>query len=156
MPCTASMNPGPSGAVRYGPVPGLRRSGLVVLLSLLARVGYPAAARTPVRTARQKAAALLRRHVKLVLRSGIAVGMATMLLCLTAQGSARIEMSMMGSEMGGMTAGLHSAVRLSGLTGFVPAASCAYGGSRLHALRASRRAPAGRPLRSRPTASGEP
>ncbi|MGX1480582.1 UNVERIFIED_CONTAM: hypothetical protein RKD50_009390 [Streptomyces canus] len=126
--------------------------GLVVLMGLMARAGYLAAARTPVRTARQEADALLGRHVELALRSGITVGMATMLLCLTAQGSAQIEMSMMGSEMGGMTAGLHSAVRLSGLTGFVLAAVCAYGGSRLHALRTSRRAPG--PLRSGPTASG--
>ncbi|MGW1622829.1 hypothetical protein [Streptomyces sp. NPDC002172] len=117
---------------------------LVVLLGLLARVGY-LAARTPVRTARQEADALLGRHVELALRSGITVGMATMLLCLTAQGSAQIGMSMRGSEMGGMTAGLHSAVRLSGLTGFVLAGGCAYGGSRLHALRASRRAPVGPP-----------
>lgn len=139
------MNPGPSGAVRYGPVPGLRRSGLVVLLSLLARVGYPAAARTPGRTARHEADALLDRNVELALCSGITVGMATMLLCLTAQGSAQIRMSMRDSEMGGMTAGLRSAVRLSGLTGFVLAGVCAYGGSRLHALRASRRPPAGPP-----------
>lgn len=40
---------------------------------------------------------------------------------------------------------VHSAVRLSGLTGFVLAAVCAYGGSRLHALRSSRRAPVGPP-----------
>lgn len=115
------------------------------MLGLLARVGYLAAARSPERTARQEADALLGRHVELALRSGITVGMATMLLCLTAQGSAQIGMSMMGSEMGGMTAGLHSAVRLSGLTGFVLADVCAYGGSRLHALRASRSAPAGPP-----------
>ncbi|WP_330327653.1 streptophobe family protein [Streptomyces pseudovenezuelae] len=119
--------------------------GLIVLLGLLARVGYLAAARTPVRTARQEADAVLGRHVELALRAGVTVGMATMLFCLTAQGSAQIGMSMMGSEMGGMTAGLHSAVRLSGLTGFVLAAVCAYGGSRLHALRISRRAPVGPP-----------
>ncbi|WP_194238526.1 hypothetical protein [Streptomyces spongiae] len=54
-----------------------------------------------------------------------------------------------------MTAGLHSAVRLSGLPGFVLAGVCAYGGSRLHALRASRRALVG-PLCSGPAVSGEP
>ncbi|MFF0087020.1 streptophobe family protein [Streptomyces canus] len=80
--------------------------GLVVLLGLLTLVGYLAAARTPVRTARQEADALLGRHVELALRSGITVGTAAMLLCLAAQGSAQIGMSMMGSEMGGMTAGL--------------------------------------------------
>ncbi|WP_405867917.1 streptophobe family protein [Streptomyces sp. NBC_01261] len=115
---------------------------LISLLCLLTFTGYLTAIRTPVRTARTEADALLGRHVELALRTGAAVAATTLLLCLAAQGSVRIDMSAMGSEMGGITAGLDSSVLLSGFTGFALAAVCAYTGSRLQTLRSARRTPA--------------
>ncbi|MFB7594538.1 streptophobe family protein [Streptomyces sp. NPDC056160] len=121
--------------------------GLALLLVLLVLAGYLIAARTPARSLREEADALLGRHLELALRTGVAVAVSGMLCCLLAQGTLRIGISVMGSEMGGMTAGLDGAVRLSGLTGFVLAGCASYAGSRLHALRAARRAPATGPAR---------
>ncbi|MFF0011302.1 streptophobe family protein [Streptomyces sp. NPDC005374] len=123
---------------------------LVTLLFLLTFAGYLIAARTPARSAREEADALLGRHMELALRTGCAVAASAVLLCLVVQASVRVGMSAMGSEMGGMTAELGSSVRLSGLTGFVLAALCAYGGSRLQTLRSARRAlarPAAHPVK---------
>ncbi|MEV5312493.1 streptophobe family protein [Streptomyces sp. NPDC052610] len=113
--------------------------GLVLLTCLLVLAGYLAAARTPVRTAREEADALLGRHLELALRTATAVALAVMPTCLAAQGSLRLGVSVMDNALGGVTAGLDGAVRLSGLTAFVLTGLAAYAGSRLHGLRAGRR-----------------
>jgi hypothetical protein len=128
--------------------------GLVLLACLLVLAGYLAAARTPVRTAREEADALLGRHLELALRTATAVALAVMPTCLAAQGSLRLGISVMDNELGGVTAGLDGAVRLSGLTAFVLTGLAAYAGSRLHGLRAGRRGTPAPPARggSRPPA----
>jgi hypothetical protein len=100
--------------------------------------GYVASARTPARTPREASEALLDRHVEIALRMGLAVGIAALLLPLLAQASLRIGISVMGNEMGGMTAGLDGGPGLSALTGFVLAALASYAGSRMHSRRARR------------------
>ncbi|MER7780462.1 streptophobe family protein [Streptomyces sp. NPDC096191] len=121
-------------------------TGLLLALLLLLLAGYVAAARTPARTAREDAGALLDRHTDTALRVGVAVAVATFVLPFLARGSLRIGVSLMGSEMGGLSAGLGTSPRLSALTAFAVAALASYGGSRLHGRRARRREhPAGRP-----------
>lgn len=112
---------------------------MALMLLLLVIAGYVASARTPARTPREDSEALLDRHAEIALRTGIAVGVAALLLPLIAQGSVRIGVSLMGNEMGGMTAGLEGGLGLSALTGFVLAALSSYAGSRLHGRRAARR-----------------
>ncbi|MEW2295336.1 streptophobe family protein [Streptomyces sp. NPDC006743] len=109
---------------------------MTLVLLLLVIAGYVASARTPARTPREDSEALLDRHSEIALRTGIAVGASALLLPLLAQGSLRIGISLMGNEMGGMTAGLEGGLRLSALTGFVLAALGSYAGSRLHGRRA--------------------
>ncbi|SEB95776.1 hypothetical protein SAMN04490357_0822 [Streptomyces misionensis] len=121
--------------------------GLVLLLVLLVLAGYLIAGRTPARSAREEADALLGRHLELALRTGVAVAAAVLLCCLTAQVSLRMGINVMGGEMGAVTAGLDAAVRLSALTGFVTATAASYAGSRLHGLRAARRPPVPGPPR---------
>ncbi|GHB28078.1 hypothetical protein GCM10010377_17760 [Streptomyces viridiviolaceus] len=113
--------------------------GLLLALLLLLFAGYVAAARTPARTPREDADALLDRYTDTALRMGVAVAVATFLLPFLARGSLRIGVSLMGSEMGGLSAGLDTSPRLSALTAFVVAALAAYGGSRLRGRRARRR-----------------
>ncbi|WP_318200264.1 streptophobe family protein [Streptomyces sp. SCL15-4] len=125
--------------------------GLLLTLLLLLLAGYVAAARTPARTAREDADAFLDRHTDTALRMGIAVGAATFVLPYLARGSLRLGVSLMGSEMGGLRAGLDTSPRLSALTAFVAAALAAYGGSRLQGRRAGRRE---RPAGASGTASG--
>ncbi|WP_411091145.1 streptophobe family protein [Streptomyces sp. 049-1] len=121
-------------------------TGLLLALLLLLLAGYVAAARTPARTARQDSNALLGRHTDTALRVGVAVAVATFVLPFLARGSLRIGVSLMGSEMGGLSAGLGTSPRLSALTAFAVAALASYGGSRLHGRRARRREhPAGNP-----------
>ncbi|WP_440556224.1 streptophobe family protein [Streptomyces sp. SCPE 10] len=124
--------------------------GLVLLLVLLVLAGYLVAARTPARSAREEADALLGRHLESALRTGVAVAAAVLLCCVTAQVSLRMGIEVMGGEMGAVTAGLDAAVRLSGLTGFVAATAASYTGSRLHGLRAARRPPVPGPPRPGP------
>ncbi|MFF8716411.1 streptophobe family protein [Streptomyces sp. NPDC015184] len=111
---------------------------MVFMLLLLVIAGYLASARTPARTPREDSEALLDRHAEIALRTGIAVGVSALLLPLLAQGSVRIGISLMGNEMGGMTAELDGGMGLSALTGFVLAALASYAGSRLHSRRARR------------------
>ncbi|MER7540973.1 streptophobe family protein [Streptomyces sp. NPDC097704] len=111
---------------------------MVLMLLLLVIAGYVASARTPARTPREDSEALLDRHAEIALRTGIVVGIAALLLPLLAQGSVRIGISLMGNEMGGMTAGLDGGMGLSALIGFVLAALASYAGSRLHGRRARR------------------
>ncbi|MFJ7494001.1 streptophobe family protein [Streptomyces sp. NPDC097727] len=111
---------------------------MAVVLLLLVIAGYVAAARTPARTLREDSEALLDRHVEIALRMGVAVGIAALLLPLLAHGSLRIGISLMGNEMGGLTAGLDGGPGLSALTGFALAALASYAGSRLHSRRARR------------------
>ncbi|GJF21092.1 streptophobe family protein [Streptomyces sp. HO565] len=132
--------------------------GLLIVLILALVAGYVAAARTPARTPREDADSLLDRHTDTALRMGVAVGVATFVLPFLARGSLRIGVSLMGSEMGGVAAGLDTSPRLSALTAFVAAALASYGGSRLHGRRAARREHlTGRPtaVPSRPTRSPE-
>lgn len=112
--------------------------GLTLLACLLVYAGYRTAARTPVRTAREKAEALLDRHVEIALRAGVAVGLCVLVLGLVSQVSVGIGFSLMGNEMGGMDAGLDGSVRLPALTGFILACLACYAGSRLQAVRAGR------------------
>ncbi|MCX4851973.1 streptophobe family protein [Streptomyces sp. NBC_00893] len=112
---------------------------MVLMLLLLTTAGYVASARTPARTPREGSEALLDRHAEIALRMGIAVGITALTLPLAARGSVRIGITLMGNEMGGMTAGLDDGLGLSPLTGFVLAALAAYGGSRLQNRRARRR-----------------
>ncbi|MFC7818570.1 streptophobe family protein [Streptomyces sp. NPDC057367] len=109
--------------------------GLTVLACLLVYAGHRAAARTPSRTAREEADALLGRHLELALRAGVAVGLCVLFLGLVSQVSVGIGFSLMGNEMGGMDAGLDGSVRLPALTGFLLAGLACYAGSRLHAAR---------------------
>ncbi|MFH8240957.1 streptophobe family protein [Streptomyces sp. NPDC018321] len=109
--------------------------GLTVLMCLLVYAGHRTAARTPSRTAREESDALLGRHLELALRAGVAVGLCVLLLGLVSQVSVGIGFSLMGSEMGGMDAGLDGSVRLPALTGFLLAGLACYAGSRLHAVR---------------------
>ncbi|MEU6164608.1 streptophobe family protein [Streptomyces tanashiensis] len=111
---------------------------MALMLVLLMIGGYVASARTPARTLREDSEALLDRHLEIALRMGIAVGITALFLPLLTQGSARIGISIMGNEMGGMTAGLDGTVGLSALTGFVLAALASYAGSRLQGRRARR------------------
>ncbi|WP_406064915.1 streptophobe family protein [Streptomyces sp. NBC_01077] len=111
---------------------------MALMLILLTIAGYVACARTPARTPREDSEALLDRHSEIALRMGIAVGVSALLLPLLTQGSVRIGISIMGNEMGGMTAGLDGTMGLSALTGFVLAALASYAGSRLHSRRARR------------------
>ncbi|RSN46943.1 hypothetical protein DMH12_28010 [Streptomyces sp. WAC 04229] len=121
-------------------------TGLLLALLLLLLAGYVAAARTPARTAREDTNALLGRHTDTALRVGVAVAVATFVLPFLARGSLRIGVSLMGSEMGGLSAALDTGPRLSALTAFAVAALASYGGSRLHGRRARRREPsAGNP-----------
>ncbi|WP_186785271.1 streptophobe family protein [Streptomyces misionensis] len=113
--------------------------GLVLLLVLLVLAGYLIAARTPARSAREEADALLGRHLELALRTGVAAAGTVLLCCLTARVSLRMGINVMGGEMGAVTAGLDAAVRMSALTGFVTATAASYAGSRLHGLRAAHR-----------------
>ncbi|MCZ0983154.1 streptophobe family protein [Streptomyces diastatochromogenes] len=132
---------------------------MALMLIILTIAGYVASARTPARTPREDSEALLDRHAEIALRMGIAVGVSALLLPLLTQGSVRIGISIMGNEMGGMTAGLDGTTGLSALTGFVLAALASYAGSRLHSRRAWRKGsapqrPGGtsrRPAASRPT-----
>ncbi|MDI3404067.1 streptophobe family protein [Streptomyces cavernicola] len=119
--------------------------GLTLLVCLLVYAGYRTAARTPLRTAREEANALLDRHVEIALRAGVAVGLCVLVLGLVSQVSVGIGFSLMGNEMGGMDAGLDGSVRLPALTGFVLACLACYAGSRLRTVRAG-----GRRLRPRP------
>ncbi|MGW3461619.1 streptophobe family protein, partial [Streptomyces olivaceoviridis] len=114
---------------------------MTLMLLLLVIAGYVASARTPARTPREDSEALLDRHAEIALRMGIAVGASALLLPLLAQGALRIGISLMGNEMGGMTAGLEGGLGLSALTGFVLAALASYTGSRLHGRRARRSGP---------------
>ncbi|AQS67020.1 streptophobe family protein [Streptomyces pactum] len=113
--------------------------GMFLTLLLLVVAGYVAASRTPTRTPREESDALLDRHVETALRMGIAVGVTALVLPLLARGSLRIGISLMGNEMGGVTAGLDATSGLSALTGFVLAALAGYGGSRLRSRRVRRR-----------------
>ncbi|MGV2917491.1 streptophobe family protein [Streptomyces alfalfae] len=119
--------------------------GLTLLLCLLVYAGYRTAARTPARTAREEADALLGRHVEIALRAGMAVGVGVLLLGLVSQVSLGIGFSLMGSEMGGMDAGLDGSVGFPALTGFVLAGPACYAGSRLRTVRSL-----DRPLPPRP------
>ncbi|WP_051848382.1 streptophobe family protein [Streptomyces sp. NRRL WC-3725] len=116
--------------------------GLLLTLLLLVAAGYAAASRTPARTPREESESPLDRHAETALRMGIAVGAVTLVLPFLARGSLRIGISLMGNEMGGVTAGLDATTGLSALTGFVLAALAGYGGSRLQSRRARRRGPA--------------
>ncbi|MEU8543251.1 streptophobe family protein [Streptomyces sp. NPDC048717] len=111
---------------------------MVLMLLLLVIAGYVASARTRARTPREESEALLDRHAETALRTGITVGVSALLLPLLAQGSVRIGISLMGNEMGGMTAGLDGGTGLSALTGFVLAALASYAGSRLRSRGAQR------------------
>ncbi|MEU1149459.1 streptophobe family protein [Streptomyces sp. NPDC005863] len=117
---------------------------MVLVLLLLVIAGYVASARTPARTPREDSEAVLDRHAEIALRTGIVVGISALLLPLLARGSVRIGISLMGNEMGGMTAGLDGGIGLSALTGFVLAALASYAGSRLHGRRARCSGPAPR------------
>ncbi|MGW0812867.1 streptophobe family protein [Streptomyces viridiviolaceus] len=115
--------------------------GMLLTLLLLLAAGYVAASRTPARTPREDSDALLDRHAEIALRMGIAVGSLAPVLPLLARGSLRISISLMGNEMGGVTAGLDTTAGLSALTGFVLAALAGYAGSRLQSRRARHRDP---------------
>ncbi|MFH9083704.1 streptophobe family protein [Streptomyces sp. NPDC017673] len=116
--------------------------GMLLTLLLLVVGGYAVACRTPARTPREESEPPLGRHAEIALRMGIAVGATTLVLPLLARGSLRFGISLMGNEMGGVTAGLDAAPGLSALTGFVLAVLAGYGGSRLQGRRARRRGPA--------------
>ncbi|MEU3948268.1 streptophobe family protein [Streptomyces sp. NPDC029526] len=129
-------------------------TGLLLALLVLLLAGYVAAARTPARAPREDADALLDRHTDTALRMGVAVAVATFVLPFLARGSLRIGVSLMGGEVGGLSAGLDTSPGLSVLTAFVVAAPAAYAGSRLHGRRARRRGhPAGSPAPRPGTAS---
>ncbi|WP_223777291.1 streptophobe family protein [Streptomyces sp. 135] len=113
--------------------------GLTLLLCLLVYAGYRTAARTPARTAREEADALLGRHVEIALRAGVAVGVGILILGLVSQASMGIGFSLMGNEMGGMDAGLDGSVGFPALAGFVLAGLACYAGSRLYTVRDGRR-----------------
>ncbi|MFH8473659.1 streptophobe family protein [Streptomyces sp. NPDC018000] len=132
--------------------------GMLVMLLLLVIAGYVASARTPARTPREDSEALLDRHTEIALRMGVAVGLSALLLPLLTQGSLRIGISLMGNEMGGMTAGLDGGPGLSALTGFALAALASYAGSRLHSRRARRsgRAPQPPGITPRRSATARP
>ncbi|MBL1100330.1 streptophobe family protein [Streptomyces coffeae] len=124
--------------------------GLLVLVTALVLTGYRAAARTPVRGAREEANALLSRHVEIALRTSFAVCGTAILLALLPRASFRIGVSVMGQEMRGVTGGLDGAVGLAGLSSLVLAGLAAYWGSRIHGTRTTHRSPA------RPDGSGRP
>ncbi|OSC71190.1 hypothetical protein B5181_07315 [Streptomyces sp. 4F] len=111
---------------------------MAIVVTLLTVAGYVASTRTPARTARQESEAVLDRHAETALRMGIAVGVSALLIPLLTQGSVRIGISLMGNEMGGMTAGLDADPGLSALTGFILAVLASYAGSRLHSRRVRR------------------
>ncbi len=119
--------------------------GILLMLLLVVVAGYVAAARTPARTPREDSEAVLDRHAEIAVRMGIAVGIAALVLPSVAGGSLRIGISLMGNEMGGLSAGLDAHPGLSALTGFVLAVLGAYGGSRLHSRRARHRNGAAQP-----------
>ncbi|WP_327293744.1 MULTISPECIES: streptophobe family protein [unclassified Streptomyces] len=117
-------------------------AGLCLLVGALVLTGYLAASRTPVRTRREEADALLGRHLELALRLAVATAFAGLVLPFLAHASARLGISAMGMDMGGLEAGLHGSVRLAGLTGMVLGGITGYCGSRLHGLRTARPNPA--------------
>ncbi|MGQ5608251.1 MULTISPECIES: streptophobe family protein [unclassified Streptomyces] len=112
---------------------------MALMAILLTVAGYVVSARTPARTPREDSEGLLDRHAEIALRTGIAVAVSALFLPLLTQGSVRIGISIMGNEMGGMTAGLDGSAGLSALTGFVLAFLASYAGSRLHSGRARRK-----------------
>ncbi|MEU1131301.1 streptophobe family protein [Streptomyces sp. NPDC005900] len=112
--------------------------GLTLLVCLLVYAGYRTAARTPARTAREEADALLGRHVEVALRAGVAVGVGILILGLVSQASMGIGFSLMSNEMGGMDAGLDGSVGFPSLTGFVLGGLACYAGSRLRTVRDGR------------------
>ncbi|MEU1290360.1 streptophobe family protein [Kitasatospora sp. NPDC005856] len=113
--------------------------GLLLMLLLAVTAGYLAAARTPARGRREEAQAVFSRHTETAMRLGIALGLPVLLLPLAAGGSLRIGISLMGNEMGGMTAGLDGRPGLSALAAVALGALAGYGGSRFHERRARRR-----------------
>ncbi|MEU8825604.1 streptophobe family protein [Streptomyces sp. NPDC048636] len=115
--------------------------GLLVLVAALVLTGYLATARTPVRTAREEANAPLSRHLEIALRTGFAVCAMAMPLALVSRMSFRIDVSVMGRELRGVSGALDGAVGLAGLSGLVLAGLAAYWGSRLHGTRTARRSP---------------
>ncbi|MFG2914975.1 streptophobe family protein [Kitasatospora sp. NPDC048298] len=130
--------------------------GLLLVLLLAVVAGYVTAARTPARTRREESRAVFSRHVETAMRLGVALGLPFLLLPLAAGGSLRIGVSLMGNEMGGMTAGLDGRPGLSALAAVALGALAGYGGSRLHERRARRRdldtpAPEATPRRAAPT-----
>ncbi len=152
------MMPGPTGedrTVDLGRWAGaglpLWLLGLLLILLLLTAAGYVAAARAP----RRDPGALLDPHTDTALRMGIAVGVMTFVLPYLARGSLHIGVVLMGSELGGLDAGLTSAPRLSALTAFVAAALASYGGSRLRARFRPAPPPASRRRAARPVRSPE-
>ncbi|MFD7917724.1 streptophobe family protein [Streptomyces sp. NPDC059740] len=117
---------------------------MLVAVLLLVAAGYVAAARTPARTPREETDAVLGRHVETALRLGTAVAATVLLLPLLARGSLRFGITFMGSEMGGLAAGLDGAPGFSAVIGFALAVLAGYGGSRLRERRARRSGPAPR------------
>ncbi|MFG3154985.1 streptophobe family protein [Streptomyces sp. NPDC048219] len=115
--------------------------GLLLTLVLLLVAGYVTASRTPARTPSEESDAFLDRHWEIALRTGVAVAAVALALPLLGRESVRIGVGLMGSEVGGVTAGLDAAPGLSALTGFVLAALAGYGASRLQSRRARRRGP---------------
>ncbi|MFE9256099.1 streptophobe family protein [Streptomyces sp. NPDC006879] len=113
--------------------------GLALLLSFLLAAGYLAAARTPSRTARQETEALLSRHLELGLRLGALVCLAALVLPALAHGSAGLGFSVLGMDLGGVTAALDGGSGLAPLTGLLLGLFAGYTGSRLRALRVATR-----------------
>ncbi|WP_344345335.1 streptophobe family protein, partial [Kitasatospora putterlickiae] len=89
--------------------------GLLFALVLAVIAGYLAAARTPARTRKEEAQAVLGRNTGIALRLGLAVGLPFLLLPLVARGSVGIGVSVMGREVGGVAAGLDGSPGLSAL-----------------------------------------
>ncbi|MEV5985491.1 streptophobe family protein [Streptomyces sp. NPDC052051] len=118
--------------------------GLLLVLLLLVSAGFVVAARTPVRTPKEDSDSLLDRHAEIGVRLGIAVGVLVLVLPLLARGSLRIGISLMGVEVGGLTAGLDGSPGLPALAGSVLATLAGYGGSRLWSRWVRRRGRAAR------------
>ncbi|MFE7491326.1 streptophobe family protein, partial [Kitasatospora sp. NPDC057541] len=113
--------------------------GLLFALVLAVLAGYFAAARTPARTRKEEAQAVFGRNTETAMRLGIAVGPPVLLLPLAARASLGIGVSVMGREMGGVTAGLDGTPGLSALAAVAVASGAGYGGIRLQQRRARRR-----------------
>ncbi|MER7702595.1 streptophobe family protein [Kitasatospora sp. NPDC097605] len=113
--------------------------GLLFAAVLAVLAGYFAAARTPARTRKEEAQAVFGRNTEIAMRLGIAVGLPVLLLPLAARASLGIGISVMGREMGGVTAGLDGSPGLSALAAVVLASAAGYGGIRLQQRRARRR-----------------